>query len=345
MLILVGVTINVALNGGLFRTANQAVTETQIVVDKEQLLSAVVAAIGTDGKVDFDYLDVNLPEGGWTGSNRMYTSPKGNVFTVDANGNIISEGGGNEEPKEYITTTPSAKEFIGYYADVNNDGTPDGVIYADLVEGVNGTWGGVTVNVSADTTSTFKNYYISSETDYAGAFGTKPVLSAEGNGSERFYVMALKDISSSCYYWYYNGSISDYSTAAKTGFGEGKTNTANMIAKWNADTDANKITSEDGKSCIDMWGAIQTKEWINWYVPSKDEFAAFASNLGISSSGCLATLSVSYWSSSLDDCDKAWYTINGMGIFLAGGFQRRHQLRRRGYRCLLRSSWRDFLIL
>ena len=61
MLILVGVTITVALNGGLFDSATQAATETKKEAEKEQLLSAVVGAIGTDGKVDST--KISLPEG------------------------------------------------------------------------------------------------------------------------------------------------------------------------------------------------------------------------------------------------------------------------------------------
>ena len=95
MLILVGVTINVAINGGLFEKAETATKQTQIEAEKEELLSAVVAAIGTDAKVDFDYLDDNLPNN-WDGEDGTYTSPKGNTYTVDKNGKI-EEG---SKPKE-----------------------------------------------------------------------------------------------------------------------------------------------------------------------------------------------------------------------------------------------------
>ena len=88
MLILVGVTISVALNGGLFKTAQEATTNTLIEAEKEQLLSAVVAAIGDNAKVNFTKLDSNLPTSEWTGSNGTYTSPKGNKYTVDAKGKI-----------------------------------------------------------------------------------------------------------------------------------------------------------------------------------------------------------------------------------------------------------------
>ncbi|MBQ3145764.1 MAG: hypothetical protein IJB90_04280, partial [Clostridia bacterium] len=78
MLILVGVTINVALNGGLFTKAQQASEEMQVEAEKEELLSAIVAAIGTDAKVDFDYLDDNLPTGWSKVSEKTYKSPKQN---------------------------------------------------------------------------------------------------------------------------------------------------------------------------------------------------------------------------------------------------------------------------
>ena len=100
MLILVGVTINVALNGRLFDKADDAVKQTQIEAEKEELLSAIVAAIGTDAKVDFGYLDDNLPTGWSKVSEKTYKSPKQNVYTVDENGKIApggnNSGGGNE---------------------------------------------------------------------------------------------------------------------------------------------------------------------------------------------------------------------------------------------------------
>ena len=101
MLILVGVTITVALNGGLFKTAQEATTNTLIEAEREQLLSAVVAAIGDDAKVNFTKLDSNLPTSEWTGSNGTYTSPKGNKYTVDAKGKISD---GTLQTKTYSFT-------------------------------------------------------------------------------------------------------------------------------------------------------------------------------------------------------------------------------------------------
>lgn len=86
MLILVGVTVNVALNGGLFTTAKKAASETQIAAEQETLLSAVIATM-TDGKVDFEKLDNNLPNG-FTGSNGKYKSEKGNKYRVYKDGEV-----------------------------------------------------------------------------------------------------------------------------------------------------------------------------------------------------------------------------------------------------------------
>ena len=95
MLILVGVTISVALNGGLFTTAQNAATNTMVEAEKEQLLSAVVASMGDDAKVNFTKLDNNLPTSEWTGTNGTYTSPKRNEYTVSQDGTITKNGQSN----------------------------------------------------------------------------------------------------------------------------------------------------------------------------------------------------------------------------------------------------------
>lgn len=123
MLILVGVTINVALNGGIFGKAKDAAKLTQIEADREELLLAVVVAIGTDGKVDFDYLDKNLPNNKWTGSNGTYTSPKNNTFVVDANGKITyKENGGESNPNTPTGDIPDDLER--YVLGANKTGRP-----------------------------------------------------------------------------------------------------------------------------------------------------------------------------------------------------------------------------
>ena len=94
MLVLTGVTLAVTLGeNGLIAKANEAKIQMQIETDREELLSAVVGAIGIDGKVDFTYLDSHLPSG-FTGSNGTYTSANGHEFTVSINGEIVYTGAG-----------------------------------------------------------------------------------------------------------------------------------------------------------------------------------------------------------------------------------------------------------
>ena len=101
MLILTGVTLSITLgDNGLVNKAKEASEATQIAMDRELLLSAVVGAIGIDGKVNFS--EIVLPEG-FTGSNGTYTSKNGHTFTVNENGEISYTGsddvignGGNE---------------------------------------------------------------------------------------------------------------------------------------------------------------------------------------------------------------------------------------------------------
>ena len=103
MLILVGITISVSLNGGLFTTAKEATGETQIAQEKEELLMAALGALNENGKVDIGKLDSSLPEG-FAGSNGEYTSKTGNIFKVSENGSItLGENSGEEEPETPVT--------------------------------------------------------------------------------------------------------------------------------------------------------------------------------------------------------------------------------------------------
>ena len=95
----------------------------------------------------------------------------------------------------YQTFTGSSG--VGYYADVDGNGTVDGIIFEDFKKGGSGTWGGQTYTIS--TVSNTKSYYIS-QPSYNGPFGTKPVLAPMGSGNARFYIMALKDYNNGAEY-------------------------------------------------------------------------------------------------------------------------------------------------
>ena len=224
--------------------------------------------------------------------------------------------------KNYVGTT---KSYVGYYADIDADGTVDGVIYADLAKGdnVDKKWNNNSnSNYTIPTvTEGLKDYYIS-KTNYKAneGFGTKDVISPTGTGKDRFYIMALTDIDA-YYDWYYAAydKMSDYATTTSGDFGKGKSNTTTMIAKWNAKAYGDQDKCPDGHK--DMWGQIQEKVNNGWFVPSRAEWSAFGGELGISDDSSSEKyfekfgLSGPYWSSSQYDAFSAWYVAGCMDTF------------------------------
>ncbi len=227
----------------------------------------------------------------------------------------------NEQTREVRDKIPISKEisYVGCYADIDDDGTIDGIIYADLTTEENGNWGdnyGEYAIPSVDDKNSLKDYYIS-RTNYTAneGFGTHEVISPiepNGTGKARFYIMALKNINpgnvycwykSACDYQNSDGSIGmkDYKQMTAEIFGAGKKNTNNMIAKWN-------LAGYGEKYEYDMWGQIQEQVKDGWFVPSKEEWAAFAGKLGITSDNYgKYNLSNSYWSSSQINTTDAWF--------------------------------------
>ena len=216
--------------------------------------------------------------------------------TVNGLLNMIEQG------EEYISTTES---YVGYYANLDEDEEPEGIIYADLLIGGSGEWVNSDGTYTINTIENAKEYKISTE-KYNGAFGEKEVITASGEGSERsdrFHVMALENIDSSTHYWYYNadGNMNDYATATSVEFGAGRANTQAMIAKWNS-------SGYGAQNDNDMWGLIQEEVAQGWFVPSRGEWAAFADAFDITSSNYddKFGLSGDYWSSSQRTTGSAW---------------------------------------
>lgn len=202
------------------------------------------------------------------------------------------------------------ESFVGYYADVDGNGTVDGVIFHDLVANVfrpenSVKWGGLEYVPSRLSDSGFKSYKVAQES-YNDKFGTKPVLKATGSGKDRFYVMALEDIDTNTYTWYNaaSGNMNDYATSPD--FGKGKANTATMIDKWNNEEYGNQNTNKDGYQ--DLWGVIQEQATNGWFVPSKMEWAVFGGELGVTKDNFKSLgLSIWNWSSSQNATNDAWY--------------------------------------
>ena len=220
--------------------------------------------------------------------------------------------GNLDETQEVISKT---HPYVGYYADIDSNGTVDGIIYADLIVGRSGAWGNIYYEWSeyeySAVTTELKDYYIS-QTGYKGIFGTKDVLSPTGTGNDRFYVMALSDIDANKLYWYYSAyeNMSDYDTATSEKFGTGKANTQTIIGKWNDE--------EYGmQNANDIWGLIQSQVDNGWFVPSRGEWSAFAGKLGITSLNYTdLELNGYYWSSSQQSTSTA-YNVRWDSDFIA----------------------------
>ena len=219
-----------------------------------------------------------------------------------------------ENTKE-LTLISKEKSYVGYYADIDADGTVDGIIFADLAVGTtkSGEWSDSNGVYSIPTEEGLKDYYVK-KTGYVDSFGTSDVIAPiSGRGKDRFYIMALKDIrKDGKYYDWYNsayGQMSDYASTTSIDFGKGKSNTLTMIGKWNSEAYGAKDNCSSHK---DMWGQIQEKVNNGWFVPSRAEWAAFAGELEISKDssnpkyyGNLG-LSNYYWSSSQINALYAW---------------------------------------
>ena len=222
--------------------------------------------------------------------------------TVNGLLNMIEQG------EEYISTTES---YVGYYANLDEDEEPEGIIYADLLIGGSGEWVNSDGTYTINTIENAKEYKISTE-KYNGAFGEKEVITASGEGSDRFHVMALENVDTNKHSWYYSayGNMADYATATSEDFGTGRTNTATMIDKWiNCDTKG--YGAQNVGSDSDMWGIIQEEVAQGWFVPSRAEWAAFADAFDITRSNYDDKFGLSnyYWSSSQRNMYNAWLDI------------------------------------
>ena len=151
------------------------------------------------------------------------SSSNSNIATVSVSGNTVTVKPGKTAGTATITVTSAAttnynaksatytvtvknpaftaNSGVGYYADTDGDGTPDGIIFADFKNGGSGSWGRISYTIS--TATGLKEYYVS-KTNYNGPFGTKDVLSARGSGNARFNVMALSDYNNSAIYTFTN---------------------------------------------------------------------------------------------------------------------------------------------
>ena len=273
-------------------------------------------------KVEYDESDgtITITNGGYKVIGHVNTTDgSAGISWGEMNKTTVSDK--ETEPKSNTGTINTTEDYTGYYADTDgNPNTVEGIIFADLAHNGSGTWS--TTNSDSYSysavTSGLKEYYISKEsyTDKNAGYGTTGVISAkEGtSGADRFYVMSLSDFDNSTHYWYYSANskgMSDYSTYTSKAFGKGKDNTQNMITKWN---DSGYGAQDDN----DMWKLIQDKVKQGWFVPSKEEWSAFAVMLegkGLRTSNYSSDFGLQnwYWSSSQYDTYGAWNALFNIG--------------------------------
>lgn len=247
-------------------------------------------------------------------------------------------------------STKITDSYVGYYADIDNDGDVDGIIYADMIVGntKSGRWNEDDWSVynvtKIDDVTSVKDYVVSTKT-YTGqttagiykandGFGEKEVLVPATNSTgtkDRFYVMTLEDFTNNSknrFYWYYNagGKLDRKIVSSAIDFGEGKQKTIDMVIDWNNNTTkyGEQTTASSGKDYIDLWGAIQDGQYNivstasdskKWFIPSKSEWSAFGEELGITTQDNYANkgLRAWYWSSSQNNTNDAYSAdfING----------------------------------
>jgi len=98
MLILVGVTVTLAINGGLFKEAKYAQTRTEEEKELEELQAITVGALNEKGEIDFTKLEGDL-EGKFTYDaveNKWRSNKTGKLYTIDKRGIIdLASGTGN----------------------------------------------------------------------------------------------------------------------------------------------------------------------------------------------------------------------------------------------------------
>ena len=137
----------------------------------------------------------------WTSSNTdVATVNDTGLVTAKTSGTVtitVKNANGTKSATCVVDVTKqvsTSESYVGYYADIEGDGTVDGIIFEDFAIGGSGTWGGYSYSVSK--VSNTQEYYIS-QVEYDGPFGKKDVISLKNSssGNARFYVMALKDAS------------------------------------------------------------------------------------------------------------------------------------------------------
>ena len=311
LLILAGVTINLAVNNqGIFNKAKTATRAFKNASENEQ------TGLDEANKEIAKYMPKEGSEGG-SGSE----SGGGN------SGSVTTTGKGTTLPS---SSFPKISVSGLKYADLDGDGTADGIIVADISKDSADTttykgknpWGYSNGSFSYTKVTSGLREYEDTSYQYTNADGYKvdgTLIKCKNNtGTPRYYVLSLADYDGNDHYWYKNasGKMSDYSTFTSKDFGKGKENTEKMIERMKNHSDSKYNSVDYGEATTgtnaDIWNIIEDKVKEGWFVPSKAEWAAFASYLNTSKTNTDTNYYVNYglnswyWSSSQGNLYTAW---------------------------------------
>ena len=211
------------------------------------------------------------------------------------------------------------------YADLDGDGTADGIIVADISKAstdkttykMGNPWcySGSFTYTKKDTSELRK--YLENTYKYTNADGSQVdgtlIKCTNNTGKPRYYILSLADYDGNKHYWYKNAynKMSD-STFTSKYFGKGKKNTEKMIDRMKNHSDISKYSVDYGEATTgenaDIWNIIEDKVE-GWFVPSRDEWIAFGSYLNISttSTGANYGLKGLCWSSSMEWNNGVWF--------------------------------------
>ena len=340
LLILAGVTINLAVNNqGIFNKAKTATRAFKNASENEQT--------GLD-EADKEIAKY-MPKEGSEGGSGSGSESSGGTSERENSGSSTSEssnasgtGGSVEKPTapsgtggsvekpvvprltedEVYGSTLKRKEALPItqanliYADYNNDGYADGIIVADA--------SGNAVTTDKIGSGDFADYSVK-EFDYLNASNqatVKGYLVTRAKASNKFYVLSLADYDSSTSHTWYKkayGKMKDYNASANTPtsieIGKGENNTRLMVQRIAYHSSLNPDYGDPSDS--DIWQVLQTRP-TGWFVPSKNEWNAFMTNLkaqGLTTSNYSSSFGLSkyYWSSSQHFGYSAWYVGFGTG--------------------------------
>ena len=301
-ILLVVVIIAIIVTTSIMRNNNQVTSEGYFATTANAGSSLVAS-----------YIKKGITVGGITGTLETLDTSDATAYAEDIAYGKIAYARGERIVGTRIDSDTLLDSDEIYYADIDDNGTVDGVIFADLAVGGSGQWNDDFYSVyEILKESNLKSYYIKYD-NYTDDFGNGKVIAPmkETSGNERFYVMALDDIDSNTYYWYYNalGKLDNTIVYNKNDFGKGRENTKYVNDKWN-DLSLPWGAHNDN----DMWGSIQDEIEEGWFVPSKSEWAAFGAKFDIISSNYPSFgLNYKYWASSISSTMYAYNVIFNYG--------------------------------